>query len=96
MKVKPCFNNIVVIPDEKIKRKGAIIVPDQSQEATYMGKVVAVGEGKFDNNGNLLPMKIKVGDKVLYRSYGVTKVDIDGKEYFILEDINVLAVLEGK
>jgi len=41
-------------------------------------------------------MKIKVGDKVLYRSYGVTKVDIDGKEYFILEDINVLAVLEGK
>ena len=94
LKVKPLYNYVLTLPDKPVEKVGKIYVAQQAQEMSYTATVIAVGEGKLDKEGKLIPMKIKSGDRILHKSYGLTGVKIDGKEHFILEDINILGILE--
>ncbi|MCX8082528.1 MAG: co-chaperone GroES [bacterium] len=97
MKLRPLGDRIVVEPLEaEEKTKGGIILPDTAKEKPQEGKVVAVGKGKTDESGKLIPMEVKVGDKVLYGKYAGTEITIEGKEYMILREEDVLAVIEDK
>ena len=97
MKLRPLGDRIVVEPLEaEEKTKGGIILPDTAKEKPQEGKVVAVGKGKTDDSGKLVPMEVKVGDKILYGKYAGTEITIEGKEYMILREEDVLAVIEDK
>jgi len=73
---------------------GGIVLPDTAKEKPQEGEVVAVGPGKVLDNGKLVPMDVKVGDKIIFAKYGGTEVKVDGQEYIILRQEDVLAVLE--
>ncbi len=97
MKLRPLGDRIVIEPLEaEEKTKGGIILPDTAKEKPQEGKVVAVGKGKTDDSGKLIPMEVKVGDKILYGKYAGTEITIEGKEYIILREEDVLAVVEDK
>lgn len=97
LKIRPLGDRIVVEPLEaEEKTKGGIILPDTAKEKPQEGKVVAVGKGKVDEDGKTVPMEIKVGDKILYGKYSGTEITIDDKEYIILREEDVLAVVEDK
>jgi len=96
MKIVPLEDRIVVEAlDEMEKHSSGIIIPDTvSKEKPQKGKVLHVGPGKFDNNGKRIPMEVKAGDTILFTKYGPTEVKVDGKEYLILNQSDVLAVIE--
>ena len=97
-KLRPLEDRIVVEPVNEMETTASgIIIPDSvSKGKPKKGKVVAVGEGKFDNNGKRLPMDVKVGDLVLIKedSWGMSEVKIEGKALFMLSQSDVLAILE--
>ncbi len=95
MKVKPLHDRILVrrINSEE-KTKGGIIIPDTAQEKPQEGKIEAVGKGKLLDNGSVRPLDVKVGDKVLFSQYGGNDINIDGDEYLIMEENDVLAIIE--
>lgn len=96
MKLKPLGDKIVVKPIEKEeKTKSGIVLPDTAKEKPQEGEVVAVGPGKFEK-GERVPMEVKVGDHVIYSKYGGTEVKVDGEEYLILSQSEVLAIVEKK
>lgn len=76
------------------KSKGGIILPDSSQEKPKKGKIVAVGQGKLSEQGERLPFQVKKGDQVLFKSYAGTDVKIDGNEYILMSEEEILAVIE--
>ena len=93
-KVKPIGDRVLVEPlDEKETIKGGIIIPDTAKEKPQEGKIVAVGTGKTDDNGKKIEFVVKVGDKVLFSKYGGTEIKIDGVEYKILNQDDILAVV---
>jgi chaperonin GroES len=95
MNVKPLGDRVLVHPVEQEEvKKGGIIIPDTAKEKPQEGKVVAVGPGKRDDNGKLIPMDVKKGDRVLYSKYGGTEIKIDGKDYLIMREDDILGVLE--
>ena len=97
LKIRPLGDRIVVEPLEaEEKTKGGIILPDSAKEKPQEGKVVAVGKGKIGEDGKPVPMEIKVGDKVLYGKYSGTEITIEDKEYIILKEEDILAVVEDK
>jgi len=97
LKIRPLGDRIVVEPLEaEEKTKGGIILPDSAKEKPQEGKVVAVGKGKVGEDGKPVPMEIKVGDKVLYGKYSGTEITIEDKEYIILKEEDILAVVEDK
>jgi len=97
MKLRPLGDRLVVEPLEaEEKTKGGIILPDTAKEKPQEGKVVVTGKGKMDENGKLVPMEVKTGDKILYGKYSGTEITIDGKEYMILREEDVLAVVDEK
>lgn len=95
-KLRPLEDRVVVeAVAENMVHSSGIIIPDTvSKEKPQRGKVIAVGNGRIDNNGKLIPMEVKVGDMVLFTKYGPTEVKVDGKELLILNQSDVLAVLE--
>lgn len=95
MKLQPLADRIVVkaLAQEE-KTKSGIVLPDTAKEKPQEGEVLAVGTGKVMENGNRIPMEVKVGDKVLYSKYGGTEVKIDGQEYLVLKESDVLAILK--
>jgi chaperonin GroES len=95
MKIQPLSDRVLVEPqkDEETK-KGGIIIPDTAKEKPQQGKIVAVGTGKIDDSGKKVPFNVKVGDKVLMPKYGGTEVKLDGKEYQILREEDILAVID--
>ena len=94
MSVRPLGDRVLVLPIEQDEvKKGGIIIPDTAKEKPQEGKIVAVGPGKHED-GKLVPMNVKKGDRVLYSKYGGTEIKIDGKEYKILSSDDILAVLE--
>ncbi|MCM8756884.1 MAG: co-chaperone GroES [Candidatus Omnitrophica bacterium] len=96
-KLRPLGDRVVVEPLEaEEKSKGGIILPDTAKEKPQEGKVIAVGKGKLDDDGKVVPMEVKVGDKVLYGKYAGTEVTVEGKEYMILKEEDILAVVEEK
>ena len=97
IKIRPLGDRIVVEPLEaEEKTKGGIILPDTAKEKPQEGKVVAVGKGKVGEDGKPVAMEVKVGDKVLYGKYSGTEITIDDKEYIILKEEDILAVVEDK
>ena len=85
MKIRPLQDRIIVKRlEEETKTKGGIIIPDTAKEKPIEGKIIAVGKGKVTEEGKVLPLDVKVGDKVLFSKYGGTEVKIDGEEYLIM------------
>ncbi len=94
--LRPLEDRLVVeAMEENEKTVSGIIIPETvSKEKPQKGKVLAVGLGKFDNNGKRVPMEIHVGDIVLFTKYGPTEVKVEGKELLVLNQSDVLAILE--
>ena len=95
MAIKPLEDKILVeaIEAETTTASG-LVIPDTAKEKPQEGTVVAVGEGRFDEDGDRIPMDIKKGDKVIYSKYGGTEIKYEGKEYLILSSRDVLAVID--
>lgn len=94
-KIRPLHDRILVERIEKEgKTPGGIIIPDTAKEKPMEGEVIAVGKGARDENGNIKPLDVKVGDKVLFAKWGGTEVKIDDKEYLIMKESDVLAIIE--
>ncbi len=97
MKVKPLYDRILVIRlNTEEKTKGGIIIPETAKEKPQEGKVVSVGKGKLLEDGSTRPLDVKAGDRILFSKYGGTEINIEGDEYLILREDEVLAVVEGK
>jgi chaperonin GroES len=95
MKLKPLQDRILVqrVEEEKTT-KGGIIIPDTAKEKPAEGKVVAVGDGKVGDDGKRIPLTIKKGDRILFGKYSGTEVKIEGEEYLIMREDDVLGVIE--
>ncbi len=94
MNVKPLADRILVKPLEaEEKTKGGIIIPDNAKEKPQKGEVMAVGPGKIADSGEKIVMELKKGDKVLYGKYSGTEVTVDGQEYLIVRESDVLAII---
>ena len=95
MKIRPLQDRIMVHPIlEKEVQKGGIIIPDSAKEKPIEGRVKAVGKGKIGDDGKPIKLEIKVGDKVLYSKYGGTEIKIDGEDYLLMREDDVLGVIE--
>lgn len=94
MNIQPLGDRVLVEPlkDEETT-KGGIIIPDTAKEKPQQGKVIAVGTGKIDDNGNKVPFNVKKGDLVLMPKYGGTEVKVDGNEYQIMREDDILGVI---
>ncbi len=95
MKLRPLQDRILVKRvEEETTTKGGIIIPDTAKEKPVEGKVVAVGNGKVGDEGRRIPLEIKEGDRILFSKYGGTDVKIEGEEYLIMREDDVLGVVE--
>ncbi len=96
MKFKPLGDRILVkrLEDEAEKTAGGIIIPDTAKEKPQRGKVVSLGEGKRTEEGSILPMRLKKGQEILFGKYSGSEVKIDGEEYVIMREDDVLGVIE--
>ena len=91
--VKPLEDRVVVKPNtEEERTKGGIVLPDTAKERPQEGEVIAVGPGKLLENGQRAPMDVKPGDKGIFAKYGGTEVKIEGEEYIILRQSDILAI----
>jgi chaperonin GroES len=79
---------------EEEKTKGGIIIPDTAKEKPQEGKVISVGKGKRDENGKLIPLEVKSGDKILFGKYSGSEVKFDGEEHLIMREDDILGILE--
>lgn len=94
--LRPLHDRILVKRiDEKEQVRGGIIIPDTAKEKPQEGEVVAVGTGKILDNGTKLELQVKPGDKILFGKYSGTEVKIDGQEYLIMREDEVLGIVEG-
>ena len=97
MKFKPLHDRVLIeVLDSSEKTAGGIIIPDSAQEKPQEGKVVAVGGGAKTEDGKKIPMDVKVGDKVLFGKWSGTEVKIDGKEYSIMKESDIMGISKGK
>ena len=95
MKIRPLGDHILVKREEPSETvRGGIIIPDSAKEKPQEAKVVAVGKGKVDDGGKLIPMEVKKGDRILMGKYAGTEVKIDGEEHIIMREDDVLAIIE--
>ncbi|RMF67503.1 MAG: co-chaperone GroES [Calditrichaeota bacterium] len=94
MNIKPLADRVVVKPIEPEEvKQGNIIIPDTAKEKPMQGEVVAVGPGRVSDTGNKIALEVKKGDKVLYGKYAGTEVTIDGEDYLILRESDILAII---
>jgi len=95
MKVRPLHDRILVERlEEKEVKKGGIIIPDTAKEKPQEGKVIAVGNGKVNDDGKKVPLDVKAGDKILFGKYSGSEVKIDDKEFLIMREEDILAILD--
>ena len=95
MKIRPLHDRLLVERlEEKEVKKGGIIIPDTAKEKPQEGKVIAVSNGKVTDEGKKIPLDVKAGDKILFGKYSGSEVKIDDKEYLIMREDDVLAILE--
>jgi chaperonin GroES len=96
MKFRPLHDRVVVKRIEaEEKSAGGIIIPDTAKEKPQQGEVIAVGPGGRDETGKLIPIDLRVGDRVLFGKWSGTEVKLDGEEYLIMKESDVMGVLEG-
>ena len=93
MNIKPLADRVIVAPMEKETMKGGIIIPDTAKEKPQQGKIVAVGPGQISDSGDRVTPEVKAGDVVLYGKYSGTEVNVEGDDYLILRESDVLAIL---
>ncbi|WP_457641489.1 co-chaperone GroES [Persephonella sp.] len=95
-KIKPLYDRVVVKPAEEAEEKtpSGIIIPDTAKEKPSEGEVIAVGEGRLLENGEVAPLKVKVGDKVIYSKYAGNEFVVDGEELIVLREDDILAIVE--
>ncbi|HEY9788690.1 MAG TPA: co-chaperone GroES [Candidatus Obscuribacterales bacterium] len=94
VQLKPLADRVVIKKIEaEEKTAGGIVLPDTAKEKPQQGEILAVGPGRVDDKGNRQPMEVKVGDKVLFAKYSGTEVKIDGVEYLILAERDILAII---
>ena len=96
MKFRPLYDRILVerVESEEIS-KGGIIVPDSAKEKPQQGKVIAVGHGKRLEDGKLIPLEVKAGDTILFGKYSGSEIKVEGIEYFIMKEDDVLGLVES-
>jgi chaperonin GroES len=95
MKVRPLHDRIIVQRiEEEEQRVGGIIIPDTAKEKPQQGKVIAVGKGRIEKDGKVTPLDVKAGDTVLFGKYAGQEIKIDGSEYLIVREEEVLGVIE--
>jgi len=96
MKIRPLYDRIVVKRiEEQETVRGGIIIPDSAKEKPQEGEVVAVGQGKRLEDGKLVPLDVKVGDRILFGKYSGSDIKLDGDEYMIMREDEVLGVLDA-
>ena len=97
MKFRPLHDRVVVRRvEEDTKTTGGIIIPDTAKEKPMEGEVIAVGPGARDENGKIVPLDLKAGDRVLFGKWSGTEVKIDGDELLIMKESDIMGVIEGK
>jgi chaperonin GroES len=95
MKIRPLHDRVIVKREEEERKSpGGIVIPDTAAEKPIRGKVVAVGKGKILENGQVRPLDVKVGDRILFGKYGGNEVKVDGDELLVLREEDVMAVIE--
>lgn len=96
MNIRPLYDRIVVKRiEEKETMQGGIIIPDTAKEKPQEGQVMAVGQGKRLENGNVVSLDVKAGDRILFGKYSGSEIKLDGEEYIIMREDEVLGILEG-
>ena len=95
MNIRPLHDRIIVERlEEETKTAGGLIIPDTAKEKPQQGKVIAVGKGKKTEDGKVLPLDVKVGDKVLFGKYAGTEIKIEGQEFLMMREDDILGVVE--
>ena len=95
MKLRPLHDRVVIRrTEEERKSPGGIVIPDTATEKPIKGEVVAVGKGKILESGDVRPLDVKVGDHILFGKYSGTEVKVDGEEYLVMREEDVMAVIE--
>ena len=95
MNLKPLHDRVLVERvDQEDRTKGGIIIPDTAQEKPMEGKVIAVGSGARNENGQLVALDVKKGDKILFGKWSGTEVKIDGKELLIMKEYDIMGIIE--
>ena len=96
MKIRPLQDRVIVkrIAEEE-KTKGGIIIPDTAKEKPQEGKIIAVGKGKANDDGKVMPLDVKVGDKILFGKYSGSEVKLNGEEHLIMREEDILGVVEA-
>ena len=93
--IKPLFDNVLIKPlEEETKTPGGILLPETAKEKPQIGKVMAVGSGGVSDNGKKIPMVVKVGQKVMYKKWGGNEVKVNGEEWLLVEQKDILAIIE--
>jgi chaperonin GroES len=97
MKIRPLYDRIVVkrIEETADKTAGGLFIPDSAKEKPQEGEVIAVGQGKRADDGKLIPLDVKAGDRILFGKYSGSDIKLDGEEYMIMREDEVLGVLDG-
>lgn len=95
MKIRPLQDRVIVKRiEEEEKTKGGIIIPDTAKEKPQEGRVVAIGKGKVNEDGKIIPLDVKVNDRVLFGKYSGSEINIDGEEHMIMREEDILGVIE--
>lgn len=95
MKIRPLNDRVLVIRiEEEEKTKGGIIIPDTAKEKPQEGRVIAVGSGKLNEDGERMPLDVKKNDRVLFSKYGGNEIQIDGVEHLIMREDDILGIIE--
>lgn len=96
MKIRPLHDRVLVKRlSEEEKTKGGIIIPDTAKEKPIQGKVIAVGKGKKTDDGKIVPLDVKEGDTVLFSKYAGNEIKIEGEEYLIMQESEILGIIEN-
>jgi chaperonin GroES len=96
MNVRPLRDRVVLKRlDEQEQKVGGIIIPDTAKEKPQQGKVVAVGNGRVSDEGKVIPLDVRVGDTVMFGKYSGTEIKLEGTEYLIVREEEILAIVEG-
>jgi chaperonin GroES len=95
MKLTPLHDRVIVKRiEEEEKTAGGIIIPDTAKEKPQQGKIIAVGQGSMLENGQIIPMTVKEGDRILFGKYAGTEIQIDGEEHLIMREDDILAIVQ--
>lgn len=95
MKIKPIYSNVILKPitEENVSKSGIVLPDTIDKEKPETAEVVAVGDGKLNNNGERLPMSVKVGDKVMFKKYSPDEITVEGESLLVIQESDIIAVV---